>query len=429
MKPVHFALNRSIPRRSFLRGVGVVLALPMLDAMRPAFAAAPVTPKRRMVNICTTLGIHPESLFPKETGRGYTATPYSQVINEFRDQFTLFSGLSHPEVDGGHSSEASFLTAAPHPGASGFRNTISIDQLAVEKLAPDTRFTSLMLASSSNYSLSWTRNGVNIPAEERPSKVFAKLFLDGTAAEVDQQVRRLKDGQSIMDIVGEQAKGLQRSVGTEDRDKLDQYFTSVRELEQRLVKAEDWARKPKPKVDMKPPTDPQNRADIIATTRPMFDLMHLALQTDSTRLITFRLQGHNSVPPIEGVTQDWHNLSHHGKDPTKLDELAIIEKTELHEVRTFLANLKASTEDGANLLDRTMVLYGSNLGNSSSHDTRNMPIVLAGGGFKHGQHLAFDPQTPPPLCNLYVQMLRQLGVDTSTFGSAKATSIPGFEAA
>jgi len=429
MKSVYFALNRSIPRRSFLRGVGVTLALPMLDAMLPAFGATAQPPKRRMVSICTTLGIHPEHLFPAETGRGYKASAYSEVIDAFRDQFTIFSGLSHPEVDGGHSSEASFLTAAAHPGASGFRNTISMDQLAIEKLAPDTRFSSLMLSSSSNYSLSWTRNGVNIPAEDRPSKVFAKLFLDGTAAEVDQQVRRLKDGQSIMDIVGEQAKGLQRTVGAQDREKLDQYFTSVRELEQRLVKAEDWARKPKPKVDMKPPTDPQNRADIIATTRPMFDLMHLALQTDSTRMITFRMQGHNSVPPIEGVTQDWHNLSHHGKDPTKIEELAIIEKTELHELRTFLANLKASTEDGTNLLDRTMVLYGSNLGNSSSHDTRNMPVVLAGGGFKHGQHLAFDPQSPPPLCNLYVQMLRQLGVDTSTFGSAKATSIPGFEAA
>jgi hypothetical protein len=157
--------------------------------------------------------------------------------------------------------------------------------------------------------------------------------------------------------------------------------------------------------------------------------MHLALQTDSTRVITFHVTGHNQVPPIEGVTQDWHNLSHHGKDPAKLDELAIIEKTELNEVRTFLANLAASAEEGSNLLERTMVLYGSNLGNSSSHDTRNMPMLLAGGGFKHGQHLAFDPLNPPPLCDLYVQMLQQLGVETSRFGSAKTTSLPGFETA
>jgi hypothetical protein len=348
------------------------------------------------------------------------------VLDEFRDQFTIFSGLSHPEVDGGHSSEASFLTAAPHPGTNGFHNTISIDQLAIERLAPDTRFSALLLASTSNYSLSWTRSGVNIPAEERPSKVFAKLFLDGTSTEVDQQVRRLKDGESIMDIVGDQARGLQRSVGAEDREKLDQYFTSVRELERRLVNAEAWVHKPKPKVNMAPPTDPQNRADIIATTRPLFDLAHLALQTDSTRIVTFRLQGHNLVPPIPGVTQDWHNLSHHGKDPSKIDELTIIEKTELQEVHTFLANLKSSAEEGGNLLDRTTVLYGSNLGNSSSHDTRNMPIVFAGGGFKHGQHLAFDPQSPPPLCNLFVQMLRRFGMDIDSFGSSKGTSIPGF---
>ena len=418
MKPVHFAFNQSIPRRSFLRGVGVALALPMLDAMLPAFGASTPAVKRRMVAVCTTLGIHPEHLFPKETGRGYTPTLYSQVINEFRDQFTIFSGLCHPEVDGGHSSEASFLTAAPHPGASGFRNSISLDQYAVEQLAPDTRFSSLALASSTSFSLSWTRSGVNIPADERPSKVFARLFLDGTAAEVEQQVRRLKDGQSIMDTVGAQ-----------DREKLDQYFTSVRQLEERLVRNEQWAKKPKPQVAMKQPVDVQNNADIVGRVRPMFDLIHLALQTDSTRLVTLRLQGHNSVPPIEGVTQDWHNLSHHGKDAAKIEELAIIEKAELQELRSLFANLKASAEDGGNLLERTMILYGSNLGNSSSHDTRNMPLLLAGGGFKHGQHLAFDPLNPPPLCNLYVTMLRQLGLDVSAFGSAKATAIPGFEAA
>lgn len=427
MKPVHFAFNQSIPRRSFLRGVGVALALPMLDAMLPAFGASTPPAKRRMVAICTTLGIHPEHLFPKETGRGYAPSLYSQVIDEFRDQFTIFSGLSHPEVDGGHSAEASFLTAAPHPGASGFRNSVSLDQFAVERLLPDTRFSSLALASSTSFSLSWTRSGVNIPAEERPSKVFARLFLDGTPAEIDQQVRRLKDGQSIMDTVGAQAKSLQSQLGATDRDKLDQYFTSVRELEERLVRNELWAKKPKPQVAMKPPVDVTNQADIVGRVRPMFDLIHLALQTDSTRVVTLRLQGHNQVPPIEGVTQDWHNLSHHGKDPAKIEELAIIEKTELQEVRSFLANLKASAEDGTNLLDRTMVLYGSNLGNSSSHDTRNMPIVLAGGGFKHGQHLAFDAANNTPLCNLYVQMLQRLGVETDAFVSSKGT-IKGFEA-
>jgi len=422
---MNLALKHSLNRRAFLRGTGVALSLPLLDAMRPAFGASAPTLKRRLVAICTTLGIHPQFLFPAGTGRGYQPSPYSQVIEAFRNDFTLFSGLTHPEVDGGHASEASYLTAAPHPGNSGFKNSISLDQFAAERLTPDTRFASLTLSTGGG-SLSWTRSGVQIPADERPSKLFAKLFLDGTPDEVKQQVRKLKDGQSIMDTVSDQAKSLQRSVGPQDREKLDQYFTSVRELEQRLVKSEAWATRPKPKVAMKPPTDPANRADIIGYARPMFDLAHLALQTDSTRIVTLRLQGHNQIPPIDGVTQDWHNLSHHGKDPNKLDELAIIEKAELAELKSFLKNLKSSAEDGANLLDRTAILYGSNLGNSSSHDTKNMPIVVAGGGFKHGQHLAFDPNSPPPLCNLYVQMLRQLGVDVSGFGSAKATSIPGF---
>ncbi len=425
---MNIALKHAINRRAFLRGTGVALALPLLDAMRPAFGASTPLPRRRMVAICTTLGIHGPNLFPEQTGRSYKPSPYSAVIDEHRDDFTIFSGLSHPEVDGGHSAESSFLTAAPHPGANGFRNSVSLDQFAIERLAPDTRYSSLVLATATSFGMSWTRSGVNIPAEEKPSKMFAKLFLDGSADEVDRQVRKLKDGQSIMDTVGEQAKSLQGSVGAQDREKLDQYFTSVRELEQRLVKAEAWAKRPKPRVTMKQPVDPANRADIIGYARPMFDLIHLALQTDSTRFVTLRLQGHNQIPPIDGITQDWHNLSHHGKDPAKLEELAIIEKAELKELNSFFKNLKASKEDGETLLDRTMVLYGSNLGNSSSHDNRNLPIVMAGGGFKHGQHLAFEANNPPPLCNLYVQMLRQLGLDTSAFGSAKATSIPGFTA-
>jgi hypothetical protein len=331
-------------------------------------------------------------------------------------------------VDGGHASEASFLTAAPHPGVSGFRNTISLDQYAVERLAPDTRFSSLVLSSLYDDGLSVTRSGVSIPADEKPSRLFAKLFLDGTAGEVQQQVRRLQQGQSIMDTIGAKAKNLQNVVGAEDREKLDQYFTSVRELEQRLVRAESWTKKPKPKVEMAPPVDPANRADVVGVARLMFDLLHLALQTDSTRIATLRLRGHEMVPPIDGITQDWHNLSHHGRLPAKIKELTLIEQAELREVQTFLAKLKASAEDDGDLLDRTMVLYGSNLGNASSHDSRNMPILLAGGGFKHGQHLAFDQTNNAPLCNLYLQMLRRMGIDADAFGSSKGT-LPGFDAA
>jgi len=202
----------------------------------------------------------------------------------------------------------------------------------------------------------------------------------------------------------------------------------VREVEQRLVKAQDWARRPKPKVDARPPVDIASSVEVPARVRLMIDLMHLALQTDSTRFITFALNGLNAVPVIPGVTQDWHNLSHHGQDPAKLAELRVVEIQQMQLFGELLARLKNTREEGGNLLDRTIVQFGSNLGNASSHDNKNMPILVAGGGFRHGRHLAFDPQTNPPLCNLYVQFLRRLGAGVDSFGSSSGT-IPGFELA
>ncbi len=402
------------------------MTLPFLDAMVPAFAAAP-QPKRKLVSICTTLGIHGPAFFPEQHGRGYEPSRYLRLLDGLQNDFTVFSGLSHPDVDGGHASAASFLTAARHPGSSGFRNSISLDQYAVEKLTPDTRYASLVLASAGSYGLSWTRGGVQIPADSRASAVYAKLFLNGTPEEVSRQIRRLRDGQSIMDSVASRAKALERSLGSQDRDKLDQYFTSVRELEVRLAKSEAWANTPKPRVSMKAPVDPASRTDLIGSLRPHLDVIHLALETDSTRFVTLNLEGFNQVPTIEGVTQDWHGLSHHGKDPAKIEELALIEGAEIREVGAFLSKLKGSNAGEGSLLDETMVLYGSNLGNASNHETKNLPILLAGGGFKHGQHLAFNPEGSPPLCNLYVQMLQRLGVEAQSFATSRAASIQGFE--
>lgn len=416
-----------ITRRDFLRATGVALALPMLEAMRlPASAAAGPAKRRRMVAIMTPLGIHAGNLFPADTGRGYTAPLYLQPLEPLRDEFTVFSGLSHPDVDGGHDSERSFLTASQHPSQPGFRNTVSLDQFAAERIGSETRYASLTLNTMSG-SISWTRGGVQIPGDGKPSKLFARLFLDGTKKEVDQQMDKLRQGQSIMDTVNAQAKRFSGGLGKRDQEKLDEYFTSVRELEQKMTKAQEWTLKPKPKVDVEPPVDIQDNADLIGRTRMMYDLMHLALQTDSTRLMTLQLQGTGLVVPIEGVTMDHHNLSHHGKDPEKLRQLALVEAAEMAAFADFLTKLKNTREEGGALLDETMVLFGSNLGNASSHDTRSMPIILAGGGFKHGQHLAFDPAKPPPLCNLYVQMLRQLGIDVSEFASGKG-GIPGFAA-
>jgi len=210
-------------------------------------------------------------------------------------------------------------------------------------------------------------------------------------------------------------------LGSDDRDKLDEYLTSVRELEQRLVNDESWARKPKPKVNVEPPKDITNVADIIGRSRLLFELSHLALQTDSTRLITIMLAGSTFVPPIKGVTMGHHDLSHHGKDPKKLEQLKIVEIATMETVRDLLAKLKQSQEDGATLLDRTTIFLGSNLGDGSSHSVKNLPVLVAGGGFRHGQHLPFDPNNPPPLCNLYVSMLQRLGIEADKFATSTGT--------
>ncbi|MEA3208826.1 MAG: hypothetical protein QOE70_1883 [Chthoniobacter sp.] len=416
-----------LSRRSFLRGVGVSLALPMLDAMWPRqLRAAQAAAPKRLVAVCTSLGIYGPALFPKETGRDYTLTPYLEMLKEHRNDVTVFSGLSHPEQNGadGHSSEMTWLTAARHPGLGGFRNTISLDQFVAEKIGVETRFPSLTLGTN-NVSQSYTRSGVMIPAETKPSTMFMKLFVEGTPDEVQRQRKKLSEGRSIMDTVNEEAKRFGARVGAADREKLDEYFTSVREMEQRLVKAEDWVQKPKPKIDAKAPTDIAEQNDIVGRMQLLFELVPLALQTDSTRLITILVQGRGDVPPVPGVSIDHHNLSHHGQDPEKIRQLELVETAEMGAFAKLLGALKQKTEGGTPLLDNTMVLLGSNLGNANSHDWTNLPILLAGGGFQHGQHLAFNSKSNVPLCNLFVQMLQKMGQETNAFGSSTTTSVPG----
>jgi hypothetical protein len=404
-------------RRHFLRTAGISLALPWLDKFSVARAAAPVP--RRMICICAPLGFYPEHFFPSQKGRDYTLSPYLELLKEHRDDFTVISGLQHAGMGSSfaHQASASFLTGAPGAGRPGFRNAVSLDQFAAEHIGRQTRFPSLVLSGEGSGGLSWTRTGALIPADNSPSKVFARLFLEGEEGEVEQQMRRLEDGRSILDDVRAQAKTLLSGLGSEDRDKLDEYLTSVRELEQRMVNDESWVRKPKPKVSVPPPQDIPNAADLIGRTRLLFDLSHLALQTDSTRLITLMLAGNTHVPPIEGVSLGHHDLSHHGKDPGKLAQLEIVERETMKTVRDLLTKLKQSQEADSNLLDRTTVFLGSNLGDGSSHSTRNLPVLLAGGGFRHGQHLAFDPDQPPPLCNLFVSMLQRLGIEADTFST------------
>ena len=419
----------SLDRRIFLRGAGVALGLPLLEAMTPAGARArgaePTPDVRRMLAICAPLGIHTPLLFPKQAGPDYETTPYLQPLESLRAKFTVMSGLMHPDVDGGHSAEQSFLTGAAHPGQPSFRNTISVDQYAAERIGHLTRVASLSL-SANNSGLSYTRAGVRIPPQTRPSRLFADLFLEGTEEDKQRQVRRIQDGQSIMDLVLEQTRRVTRRVGREDHRTLDQYFSSVRELEQRLVKAEEWARLPKPTVDRPPPTDIEDRADFTGRMRLMYDLIFLALQTDSTRLITFCGAGGAEVVALDGVEDGWHNLSHHGKDPGKLEQLAIIEREEMRLLAELMQRLDDAKEGPHSLLDQTAIVMGSNLGNASSHNNTNLPIVAAGGRFKHGRHLAFDPAKPPPLCRLFVSYLQHLGLEADRFATGEGT-MPGLE--
>lgn len=418
-------MRTSLSRRTLLRGTGIALALPFLESMHPAFARVQPTKPRRMLAICNNLGVLPDYFFPKAAGRDYALSPYLEQLQAHRNDFTVFSGVSHPNVDGGHPADVCFLTAAPHPGSSSFRNTISLDQVIAEQLGIQTRFPSLTLGvNTRSRSLSWTGTGVGIPPEDKAADVFKQLFLQGNAAEVAAQIQKLDTGRSILDTIAGQAAELQRSVSAHDKERLDQYFTSVRELERRLQVSRGWEGKPKPVVKAAVPVDPTTPAAYMEKVRIMYDLARLAFETDSTRAITLMLEGVSSpVLEIEGVkiTDGYHNLSHHGKSESKRSQLKAIDEWHMKLLAGLLTDLKATREGDETLLERTMVLYGSNFGDANTHVTTNLPVILAGGGFKHGQHLAFNTQQNYPLPNLYVSMLQRMGLQTDRFASSTGT--------
>jgi BMFP domain-containing protein YqiC len=436
MKGPFVSTQREMSRRNFLRGTGILLTLPMLDAMAPAFASVRKTAKelvtsdgkpRRMLGICNNLGLLPEHFFPKSAGRDYQLSTYLELLKEHRRDFTVFSGVWHPDVDGGHPADNCFLTAAPHPGSGGFRNTISLDQYIAERIGHLTRFPSLTLGVNVQQglrSLSWTSSGVLIPCEEKASDVFKKLFLRGTKEEMDAQVRKLALGESILDVVADQARGLQRQVGVRDRERLDQYFTSVRDLEKRMAMSREWEHKPKPHVTAPVPLDPASPRAYMEKVELMYDMAKLAFETDSTRSISLLLDSVNSPAiDLEGteITDGYHNLSHHGKSQQKLAQLKAIDEWHMKLLAKLFNDLKAVKEDGDTLLDRTMIVYGSNLGNANTHVTTNLPVLFAGGGFKHGQHLAFDTQRNYPLPNLFVSMLQRMGIEAEKFATSTGT--------
>jgi hypothetical protein len=403
----------SLSRRTFLRAAGVTLGLPWLESLQPTgradgAAAAP----RRMVAIETNMGILPQFFFPERAGRDYALTPYLEKLAAVREKMTVFSGVSHPGVTGAHAAEKCFLTGTPHPERGGFRNGMSLDQFAAERIGNATRYPSLVLAMSNegNQTLSYTRSGAPLSSERKPNRLFRRLFIQGPQDDVAEAIEALRQNRSMLDFVADQARRLNRIVTPADRQRLDQYFTSVRELEQRLQAAEAWEQRPKPRVNVPPPQDNEDPREFVRRTQLIFDVIKLALETDSTRFVTLFID-----------TTVIHNITHHGNRPEVLADLRAKEEGQFEALGNFLRSLEGVREGAATLLDQSMVLYGTCMGSANSHSNVNLPVLLAGGGFRHGQHLAFDTNNNYPLTNLFVSMLQRLGIEANEFSTGRAT--------
>jgi len=411
-----------INRRTFLRASGVAMALPLLESMSPAFARAAATAPRRMVNVCNTLGLYSESWFPKAAGTGYEATEYLSLIDQHRSQYTLFSGYAHEEQSGRqpHNSEITWLTAARRPGLDGFRNTISLDQVAANHLGYTTRYPSIVLGTASAQSQSYTRSGAMVPAETSPAKLFEQLFLQGTPEEVEREAQSLNDGGSILDRLKSETSALRRRVSASDQQKLDAYFDAVRTAEQELGEVKAWQQRTKPTVDQARPDDVDDVADLIGRIKAMFYMIPLILETDSSRVVSVMIHDHGAIPQVQGVSVDHHNLSHHGQDDAKIGQLKRIETEIVEAFGGLLNELAARNDSDGNLLDSTTVLFGSNLGNANAHTSHDLPILLAGGGYQHGGHIVHEGENAP-LCNLFVTLLQTMGVETDAFGQSTGT--------
>jgi len=426
--------RRALPRRTFLRGSGAALALPLLECMRPAFGKTADTP-RRMLIFANNLGVLPKHFFPEGTGRGYTASPYLSLLDQHRNDFTVFSGLSHPGVNGGHSADNCLLTAARGAFRSGFRNSISFDQYVADQLGQVTRFATLNLGvniDKGNRSLSWTRDGVLLPAEDSAPKLYERMFVQGDKEAVARQIQRLEVRGSILDTLLDETRRFNRELGTDDKARLDQYVTSVREVEQRIQTTRAWEAKAKPAPSQPPPPDLQDKKLFFEKIELMLSMAQLAFESDSTRIVT--LMADAFVTPIlrlnehENSKESYHGLSHHGQNAEKVRQLEEIDRRQMQILSQTLERLAGKQEGGQRLLDRTMVFYGSNMGDANIHDNTNLPIILAGGGFKHGQHLVHRRDNNTPLCNLFVNMMQRMGIEGDSFASSTGT-ISGLEMA
>lgn len=422
----------SANRRSFLKAAGVCLALPTLEsAKQVARAEGPEATPRRMVCIGNEFGMHPDTFWPKQTGANYELTPLLKPLAPYRSDFTLFSHLDHG-LKGGHFAIHGFLTGVKAAEARGLPGGgISVDQRAAEFVGSRTRFPSLTIGSEyglhGGCQMSWTRTGTRIPPIPGPRELFRQLFVDDDAVGKKQAEERIHLQTSILDAVLGDANSLKKTLSRNDAQKLDEYFSSVRDVETKLTLDRQWLRIPKPKAPIDEPKNKGLTLDLPA----LYELIALALQTDSTRVATLEI-AEGFVSSALGIKQGYHGLSHHGKVKESIELLVQIERYQVEQFAGFLDRLRSIREpdsDGS-LLDSTMVLFGSGMGDANSHTNNDLPIILAGGGFRHGEHKEYPKASNRrvPLCNLFVSMLQKFGVETDQF-SQGTTTLTGLELA
>jgi hypothetical protein len=427
--------KKALPRRTFLRGVGTTLALPLLDAMVPAMtalAATPAKPVRRLGYVYIPMGSNISQWTPPGADTLAELSPVLSSLAPVKDHLTVITNLEIKNAyPGTHAtSNASFLSCATSKWteSTDYRLATTTDQIAAQHIGGETRLPSLELAMDllttvgqcdNGYAcvyqnnLSWSSPTTPLPAEAHPRIVFERLFGDGGSA-ADRQTE-MRQNASLLDWVGEDIARLQRKLGPGDRTKVNQYLDTVREVERRIQKAEAAAADA-PLPDLERPVGvPAAYAD---HAKLMFDLQALALQADVTRVITFQLARETSTRtyPEIGVPDPHHPLTHHNNDPEKLAKVAKINAFHVSLFAYFLEKLKATPDGDGSLLDHTIYLYGSGMGNPNVHDHVNLPILVAGGGAGKGRHIRYAQ--PAPMANLHLTLLDKLGVHLDHFADS-----------
>ena len=428
-----------VNRRHFLRGAGgAMMSLPLLEAMPKLVGAASSSGETpmRMVCVGNNFGYVPDLFFPAETGANYALPGQIEVLERHREVFTILSQLDHgQEGVGGHGGVHAFLSGILSKNSKGFaEGNITVDQKAAEHVGTATRYSSMQMGCGTSIGnrLSWTASGSAIPPIEDPSTLFSLLFQEPEAKDLSLLKEAHVQEKSILDLVKTDADRLKRQIGKADQEKLDQYFTSVRDLEKRLTQSQAWLDQSKPKTNYKLPAEADG-FDFVDRLPLYYDLVALALQTDSTRIITLEVSGIGNNSGGLPLTKGYHQLTHHGRVASYIEELSIIEKVHTAAFADFLDTLRSVEEpNGKSLLDNTMTLFGSGMGNASSHSNKDLPIILAGGGFKHGQHIRFEKDnsrgSQTMACNLYLSMLQRFGMEIDQFNTSTGT-LTGLEVA